>query len=90
MNTFAFNRPSANSELAATLALVINTDTVFWCGALGPAHFSSEKNSPQTPLVHGDVPVLPEICHRLRVPGGRARQTPHESTKALNNGSSAA
>lgn len=52
--------------------------------------FSSGNNSPQTPLVHRDVPVLPEICHCLRVPGGRARQTPHESTKELNNGSAAA
>lgn len=47
-------------------------------------------NSPQTPLVYGDVPVLPEICHRLRVPGGRARQTAHESAEGLNNGNAAA
>lgn len=78
------------SELAATLAVVINADTVFWRGALGLVQFSSEKNSPQTPLVDGNVPVLPEICHRLRVPGGRARQTPHESMKGLNNGSATA
>lgn len=28
---------------------------------------------PQTPLVHGDVPVLPEICHRLGIPENSIR-----------------
>lgn len=75
------------SELAAPLAVVINLPV--W-ELRGLVQFSPEQNSPQTPLVDGDVPVLPEICHRLGVPGGRARQTPHESAKPLNNGSAAA